>query len=348
MVAIPQLVEDFTTGPDGASVLGASIFTAANATGTGTSTFSSAHALDGQYGCLFPVSPDFALRRVDFGYKAVVWLSYYIKPLANAASNTAILNFYGDTTKIGDLRFFGGGTTLNLRSINTSAWTAANPLALNQWHRVAVLISPNNGAGVLRVRIYSGAQLHSTTPTEDSGNITATALVTSLNNVRMGTASVDATLTYAIDRVRGDDAAEPGPLLLTGPLTFQAATATGWVSTGGPALDVLSDADDGTYLTSSANPSGLVLGPLVLHPIEAPVGDFVVTVRASRVDASSASLVGTLRDAGGAVLATAAPVNPGTTVGDLAVTFPAASIAGVSQEQWRSGALRVQLAATAA
>lgn len=114
---------------------------------------------------------------------------------------------------------------------------------------------------------------------------------------------------------------------------------------GSPVIEVLGDGSDLTYLTSAVGPVSQTFD-LTLEPINPPAGDFVVTVRAARIDAVSASIVGTLRD-GATVVATAATVNPANTVGNLTVTFTAASIAGVTTQKWAAGTLVVRLAATA-
>jgi hypothetical protein len=128
-------------------------------------------------------------------------------------------------------------------------------------------------------------------------------------------------------------------------LGFAAVQATGWTVTGGAAIDVISDALDSTYLTSSVGPSSQALD-LTIQPIETPTGDLVISTRANRVDATSASIVATLRD-GTTTVATAATVNPGAAVGDLTITFPSADISSVTQTKWRAGTLVVRLAVTA-
>lgn len=129
-------------------------------------------------------------------------------------------------------------------------------------------------------------------------------------------------------------------------LTFSTVDATGWTLTGASAQGALSDSSDATYVTSAVSPTGQNLD-LTLQPIETPAGDLTVQVRTSRIDATSASIVGTLRD-GGTTVATAATVNPGTSAGNVTVTFPAANISGVTEAKWRSGTLVVRLAVTAA
>lgn len=129
-------------------------------------------------------------------------------------------------------------------------------------------------------------------------------------------------------------------------LTFPTVDATGWTVTGASAQAALADTDDATYVTSAVSPSGQTLD-LTMQPIETPAGDLTVSVRAARVNATSASIVGTLRD-GGSTVATAATVNPGASAGDLTVTFAAGDISGVTEAKWRAGTLVVRLAVTAA
>lgn len=123
-------------------------------------------------------------------------------------------------------------------------------------------------------------------------------------------------------------------------------SSTGWTATGGTVQAVLADALDSTYITSSDAPAGLLLDG-VLQPMAGPgTGqDVTLTVRAQSLAASSASLVGRLYD-GTALVATTASVPVTSTLGDVALTFPAAQVAAMPAATWLSGA-RLTISATA-
>lgn len=338
------ITRDFDAGTAGASA--AAEFSAVLGTAP---VYHAPSAATGALGVRFVGSAGSSRGEMIVASSSTLWISFYLTIESVAPTNVYFALWRNGANNVGDLRMNTGTTTLTMRD-NTSAISGTTTQALGiGTHRISIRSTPGSGTGH-ELRVYIGSNRDGTTP-----DFTATGAATAggqaaLTSVLLGVIT-STTWSLGMDRLRIDNASEPaGYVFVPTPTaqTFQAATATGWTATGGTALAVLSDADDATYLTSSVSPSDLVLGPLVLRPIEAPEGDFTVTVRAQRVDASTASLVPTLRDSGGSVIATAATVNPGTSIGDLTVTFTAASISGVTQAQWRSGLLRVQLAATAA
>ena len=302
-------------------------------------------AVTGPLGCRFVSTAGSSRGDFTFSAATTVWVSFYITVESAPAANVYIAEWRNGATKIGDIRMNSGATTLTMRDNNTAISGITTPALGVGQHRISIRITPGSATGH-ELRVYSGANLHGTSPDFSATGAATAAAQTQVTSVLLGIIT-SSTWSFGVDRLRLDNAVEPAGFVQLSTLTLQSVTASGWTATGGTPLEVLSDSDDATLLTSDGNPTNLVLGPLVLRPIETPAGDFVVTVRASRVDASSASLVGTLRDASNAIIASASAVNPGTSPSELAVTFTAASIAGVTQTQWRSGALRVQLAATA-
>jgi hypothetical protein len=227
-----------------------------------------------------------------------------------------------------------GGAGPTLSGLTGTNWVAGALIQVSTSTSTAFTVSWSNGVEEIEyVEPQSGTDgyVYGLTVREDYSGATSSSAATS-------------TLPQSAERLVfavNVAASAPGETL-----TFPTVDATGWTVTGASAQAALADSDDATYVTSSASPSGQTID-LTLQPIETPTGDLTVSVRASRIDATSASIVGTLRD-GGTTVATAATVNPGTSPGNLTVTFPQGNISGVTEAKWRAGTLVVRLAVTAA
>lgn len=302
-----------------------------------------ASAVEGGMGCRFVSSAGLSRGDITIASSGTAWVSFYITVESAPPAISYISEWRNSGVKVGDLRM-NTDRTLTMRDGTTAIAGVTSPALPVGQHRIAYRVTPGSATGH-QLRVYLGANKDGTTPDFNAQGAATSAAQTAVTTILVGI-NTSSTWSFGIDRLIIDNLSEPGPAET--PLSFTAATATGWTATGGAALAVLSDADDATYLTSSVNPSGQVLGPLVVPAIETPAGDFVVTVRAQRLDSTSGSMVGTLRDSGGTVIATASSVTLGTAMADVLVTFPAANLTAVTQSQWRSGLLRVQLAVTAA
>lgn len=123
-------------------------------------------------------------------------------------------------------------------------------------------------------------------------------------------------------------------------------SSTGWIATGGTVQAVLADGLDTTFITSPNAPSGALIDG-TLGPVTAPSAgqDFVVTVRAMKVDATSGSLICRLYN-GSTLVSTVNVASVPDAFADLTVTFPAAEVANMPTGTWAIGA-RLTIAATA-
>lgn len=234
MATIAALTENFEGGTVGSDLtVGNTIFDTIN---TPAPIFSS-DAIEGTRS-MTNANATSSVAEADFTATTTLWLSWYYKPTANATSNTAINNGWGDanTAKVYDLQIQAGGTAPRLRSVNTTVWSGSD-LALNQWHRIEIGVTVGTS---IQCRIYSGANLHTTTTSQNSGVQSNTNTVaTGIDNVRFGLATGDATLVHRFDRLRGDNATAPAAI--TGGGTAAAASGALTLSafaslTAGPAV----------------------------------------------------------------------------------------------------------------
>lgn len=124
------------------------------------------------------------------------------------------------------------------------------------------------------------------------------------------------------------------------------ASSTGWTATGGTVQAVLADSSDSTLITSSDNPTNVLLdGTLAAVTAPAAGTNFVVRVRCRKIGASTGTLTGKLYD--GTTLRSTVAVSMPNTLGDVDVIFPAADIAAIPSSTWTAG-VRLTLSATAA
>ncbi|PYG00144.1 hypothetical protein SAMN05216184_10483 [Georgenia satyanarayanai] len=129
-------------------------------------------------------------------------------------------------------------------------------------------------------------------------------------------------------------------------LPFAAVNAsTGWAPTGGTVLDVLSDSDDATLITSSENPTNQILD-VRLPPMSVPDQPVQLRLRARALNAGSASVVARLYT-GATLRATSDPVSIYDTFGQVDVTFPLSALAAISPADWEAG-VRATFSVTAA
>lgn len=124
------------------------------------------------------------------------------------------------------------------------------------------------------------------------------------------------------------------------------ASSTGWTPTGGTVLAVLSDTSDSTVVTSSNNPTNVLLDG-TFGPMTPPVTgqNFVVRARARKVSATTGTVTGRLYVA--TTLKSTVTVNLPDALSDVDISFPASDLTTITTAQWTTG-VRVTLSVTAA
>jgi hypothetical protein len=264
------------------------------------------------------------------GNPASTWLFHRVQ---NAGTNVARIAL---TT--GRLIRLDGG------SANTALFTAATALPLNAWCRIEWHILVSATVGQLDVRIFRTA-LDGTTADESSALAATQNLGAQATQYQFGGVQGSATPsgTFWFDDVAISTVGWIGPTqALTSGTYGSITTSTGWTPTGGTVLGVISDGADGTLITSSANPSALLLDG-ILTPAAVPAGDLLVTVKMDKVNATTGTMVAKLYD-GVTLRATVSGVAIPNTAAPVPILFPAASISAVTG--WATG-VRLTLEATA-
>ncbi|MGB5930748.1 MAG: hypothetical protein WBH03_21375 [Cyclobacteriaceae bacterium] len=205
MATIATLTEDFEGGSNGALLtVGNSSFVDFQGTATATTPTFSTDAYEGSLAARFLPAGGTIYAYSQFAATPLVWVSFYIKITTLPSSNTPIFNFWNGASRMGDVRLQPGGT-LQLRDGFSQQWVSS-ALTTGEWHRIAIKVDSGTA---LRLRAYSGADLDGSTPTQDSGDIAAsTAGQAVITEFRFGSVS-GSSMEYVMDRLRGDDSAEP-------------------------------------------------------------------------------------------------------------------------------------------
>lgn len=131
------------------------------------------------------------------------------------------------------------------------------------------------------------------------------------------------------------------------------ASSTGLTATGGTVLAVISDSSDATLLTTSDNPTAVLLDGY-LPPMAAPGAgqNFITRIRADRPGSSSGTVTGRLYE--GATLRSTIVANIPSSLADVDISFPAADLTAITLASWTAitagthTAMRVTLSFTAA
>lgn len=173
----------------------------------GDSTFN-ADSVVGSTSAQFATSAGTRTGRFDLSSAlSLLFVDLLFKITVVPGAQTAILNWFSGTSKIGDCRVVpvtGSTFDLELRDNNTSKWTSGTHLNTNTWYRLQEKIQPGSATGH-RLRIYN--TITNDTATQDSGDQAATAnSQTVVDNVRLGVVSTD-TMTVRFDDMKGDNAA---------------------------------------------------------------------------------------------------------------------------------------------
>ena len=173
--------------------------------GTSAASYFSATHVEGTTSGEVNINGTNRIMRFDLAAAGLVYLDIYVEVVTVPTATTAIINWYsGDTLKVGDIRMvYVTATTFQfqIRDASTAKWSSTT-LPVGQY-RLAVKIDPGSATGH-SLSVYSGANID-TTPTETSGNQTATtAGATTIDNVRVGVMS-NCTARLRFDGMTADD-----------------------------------------------------------------------------------------------------------------------------------------------
>lgn len=290
MTAIAALTENFEGGSNGSAIAtGNTIFDNVSS----GNTFTNAHAIEGSLAMALPAPSSLSYTRADYTAVANVYFSFYLYLVASATASTAICHVYDGATKICDVRQLSTGE-IQLRNVSTNTWTGTT-LATGTWHRIELRVSPNSGAGTLQLRVFSGANVHGSTPDQDSGSRTATAAVITSSYINFGRISTDTTFDFILDRIRGDDATWPAPIVSNQTPTANAGTDQNVASgAAGVTLNGSGSSDpDGTIAsynwTQTAGTTVTLSGTGATRTFTAPTGPQTLTFSLTVTDDDGAT-----------------------------------------------------------
>lgn len=117
------------------------------------------------------------------------WSTFFIRPDSIPTVNLVLAKGYIGSTTISEcLRAVTGASlTFSIRDNATTRWTSS-AITVGEWHRVAVMLDPANDQ--CRLKIYSGANLLSSTASQDSGLQTLSQVsATTVDTWRIGCVS---------------------------------------------------------------------------------------------------------------------------------------------------------------
>jgi hypothetical protein len=185
----------------------------------------------------------------------LVYLDFYLDVHTLPSASTAFLNWQissDATAPVGAIRIIPGSGVFNLqlRRKFVGVWTSTWNLTTGVY-RIQLQIRPEAVDGY-RVKVFSGANLHTDTPTLDSGAVDSTGggMGSVLDQIRIGTVST-VTAGFRVDDLRSDDTS---PVLRAG-VTNKSATDTTQLSSSdsstAPVILTLKSATDTTQMSSS-------------------------------------------------------------------------------------------------
>jgi hypothetical protein len=270
-------------------------------TGTGTnSTWDSTHAHAGSTSLLHALAAVASTAYEDWTTQitptpvANAYARFYVYLTAYPTANTRLLAFIGAAANQCAVQLLTGGTFRLVNQAGGTPATSTATLPLNAWCRIEVDCTSNTGTTAnLAARLFSGANLETTTP-DTGGSISASAqtVTSQVSDARYGMSS-SVTMTTAwncwYDDVAFSDTATPGPAV-SGPAVTTSSLPDG---TTGTAYSQTLAATGGTSpytwsLAAGTLPAGLALsaaGVISGTPTEAGTSSFTVQV----TDAASAS-----------------------------------------------------------
>lgn len=185
-----------------------------NQTGLGVATFG-ADAQEGTACLDIDATGGLINEKISFTAVSLLWWGFYLKIPATAPVASVTLASWAGSADVqagGNLRFLAGTTQLQLRDNNSQVYLSA-AMTVGTWVRVAVRAQAANAAGH-RLLVYTGANKHGTVPDIDSGAVTANSNASwvDVDTIHLGV--INGTTTVSYDRVRGDDANEPGGIIV--------------------------------------------------------------------------------------------------------------------------------------
>lgn len=189
------------------------------------------------------------------------WTTFYLRWGATPTSNLVLVKGYSAGVTLSECVRLTTGGALAIRDTTTTRWTST-PLTAGELVRVAVLLDPANDQ--CRLKIYSGANVHSATASQDSGLQTLNlASATTVDQFRWGCVSGAAGISWVeYDDIRTDNTSEWLPATVNGDVVYDATGNYIANSTAIASWTVDTAGSTGTMtLTQTGGTTATVTGP---------------------------------------------------------------------------------------
>jgi hypothetical protein len=317
-------------------------------TGGGTVLYTTTSPIDGSVSVAWS-APSGLTARLQMAMPDVRAVGTFAKHRLNAVTvDTQIHGVRNATTRMATVALKTDGR-VKVSSSNADLYTTPNALTLPGVYWVDVMVDGGTSTadGKVKFALFDSAGAFAGGMTDyveyTARNTGGGANASTLWLGGIGTEAIARSGT--VDTIRAIDSYSSAfPVTTTVAPPSAVNASTGWTATGGTVLAVLSDASTATYVTSTDNPTSVVLD-LQAPRLAPPSGNFTVQVDARRLGSTSGTLVAKLYD-GTTLRATVTGVAvPATTFGAANITFLAANITAVTG--WTTG-VRVVIEATAA
>lgn len=285
---------------------------------------------------------------------------------SSGVTNRTILLQGSDYVEIGNHKASGVHSASAYRVVGASAVTTGPAWALAEGNssmslvQVTAVITEGDGPSALTVDVGADRTTNVDTPIQLTASVSGGSGARTFSwTVESGPSGGGTFVDPSVQNPTFDPGSAPGTYVLQCAVTDSTGTATdsltltvlhtttllplaeitqtaGWTVTGAAnALAALSDSDDNTFITSSDNPTDLVLGAK-LPALMTPGQPLVVRLRGGAPNSSSASVVGRLY-VGASLKATSSSVSISPVTGEINVSFPLASLSDITAQDWQDG-----------
>ena len=204
----PDFSEDFNSFGNGTTLTtGNTDFDTIGATGSGTFISSTSSPIHGTFGRFTTTTSSTDFAREQYSSTTSRFYRFYMRLSSLPAATGTIFSLLdaAGTTTVGALRMQTDGTIL-LRDGSITVNTSTTALVPNQWMRVELFY--NAAASTQTLKLYTGANIDNTTPTE---TLTGAATNGATTYMQYGMITSQASQTYDLDEVESSTATWLGP-----------------------------------------------------------------------------------------------------------------------------------------
>jgi len=204
----PDFAQDFNAFGNGTTLTtGNTGFDNLFSSGTGTFTSSTSSTIHGTFGRFSTTTSSTDFAREQYADTSSRFYRFYMRLSSLPAATATVFSLLDNagTTTVGALRVQTDGTIL-LRNGAVTVDTSTTALNINEWMRIELFY--NAAASVQTAKLYAGANVNSTTPTE---TLTGAATNGATSYMNIGMVTSQASQTYDIDEVETSTVTWLGP-----------------------------------------------------------------------------------------------------------------------------------------